>query len=103
MMRTLLILRCLDRVAAEARELWGGASSIGRGSESKGVQITPERYFSKRRPHSQAAERSPIRRPILHSSITIHRTPFNPRLRRMARAQSRARRNDSIIVFRVSG
>jgi hypothetical protein len=74
MMRTLLILRCLDRVAADAWQLRGGEFSIGRGSENEWVQTKPERHFSKRSRHSQAADRSPIRRPILHSSISIRRT-----------------------------
>jgi hypothetical protein len=101
MMRTLLILRCLDRLAAEARELRGDEFSIGRGFENGWVHTKPERYFSKR--HSQAADRSPIRRPILHFSNTIGRTPFKSSLRGMARAQSCAPRHDPIIAFCVSG
>ena len=95
-MHTFLILRCLDRVAPEARELRGGEFSIGHGSENGWVHTKPERYFSKR--HSQAADRSPIRRPILHFSNTIGRTPFKSSLRGMARAQTSALRHDAIMV-----
>jgi len=100
MMRTFLILRCLDGVAAKAQELRGGEFSVGRGSENGWVDIKPERYCSKR--HSQAAYRSPIRRPILHFSNTIGRAPFKSPLRGMTRAQTCALRHDAIIVFCVS-
>jgi hypothetical protein len=98
MMRTLLILRYLDGVAAKAQELRGGEFSVGRGSENGWVHTKPERYFSKR--HSQAAGRSPIRQPIL--SNTIGRAPFKSSLRGMTRAQTCVLRHDAIIVFCVS-
>jgi hypothetical protein len=100
MMRTLLILRCRARVSAKARKLRGGGLSKGPGSEDDRVHTKPERSFSKRR--SKAAERSPIRRPILHSSVTIGHTPLNSSLRGVVRARLSSSLHDSIIVFRVS-
>jgi hypothetical protein len=100
MMRTFLIPRCRHRMSAKARKSQGGEFAKGPGSENERVHTKPERSFSKR--CSQAAERSQIRRPILHSSVMISHTPLNSSLRGVSRARLSSSLHDSIIVFRVS-